>query len=129
MQFYDKVSALCLERGISITAMATELGISKGTPSNWKAMDKPPRADTVKKVADFFGVSVDYFKDDNKTTIKSIQDNHGIIGSVHAPVRIINGTERNLSEQEIELLNLYSDLGVVEKAKLLVFASELKNNK
>jgi transcriptional regulator with XRE-family HTH domain len=60
MDFYDKVNGLCLQRGISITAMALDLGFSKGTPSNWKIMKTPPRAEKVKKVADYFGVSVEY---------------------------------------------------------------------
>lgn len=36
--------------------------------------------------------------------------------------KIINGSECNLSDQEIELLNLFSNFSVMEKAKLLVFA-------
>ena len=60
MTFYDRVNELCRDRGISITALALALGFSKGTPSNWKTMTKPPRAENVKKVADYFGVSVDY---------------------------------------------------------------------
>ena len=66
MAFYDKVNELCRERGISITALALAIGFSKGTPSNWKTMTKPPRADSVKKVAEYFGVPVSYFSDTNK---------------------------------------------------------------
>lgn len=63
MDFYDRVNALCRERGISITALAIELGFSKGTPSNWKRMTKPPRAENVKKIADYFGIPVEYLYD------------------------------------------------------------------
>ena len=56
MTFYDRVNELCRERGISITALALALGFSKGTPSNWKTMTKPPRAENVKKVAEYFGI-------------------------------------------------------------------------
>lgn len=34
-------------------------------------MKKPPRAANVKKIADYFGVSVDYFLDDNNTPVKA----------------------------------------------------------
>lgn len=64
MSFYDKVNQLCRSRGISITALAVELGFSKGTPTNWKSMKRPPRAENVKKLADYFEVPVSYFSDD-----------------------------------------------------------------
>ena len=60
MTFHDRVNALCAERGISITKLASELGFSSSTPNNWRDMAGLPRAKTVKAVADYFGVSVDY---------------------------------------------------------------------
>jgi transcriptional regulator with XRE-family HTH domain len=54
--FYSKVNELCSSRGISITALALELGLSKGTPTNWKKMTESPRRNTVKAVADYFGL-------------------------------------------------------------------------
>lgn len=127
MRFYERVNELCIKRGISITALAMELGFSKGTPTNWKTMTKPPRAENVKKIADFFGVSPAYFTEENYVDVQSVQENHGIIGHAHAPVTIINGSERKLSEQELELLHIFGKLDVVKQAKLLVYASELEN--
>ena len=78
MCFYDKISELCSKKGISITALAVELGLSKGTPTNWKKMIKPPRANTVKAIADYFGVSVEYLTSDseeNKKTALDIKSN------------------------------------------------------
>ena len=127
MRFYERVNELCIKRGISITALAMELGFSKGTPTNWKTMTKPPRAENVKKIADFFGVTPAYFTEENYVDVQSVQENHGIIGHAHAPVTIINGSERKLSEQELELLHIFGKLDVVKQAKLLVYASELEN--
>ena len=127
MRFYERVNELCVKKGISITALAMELGFSKGTPTNWKTMTKPPRAENVKKIADFFGVSPAYFTEENYVDVQSVQENHGIIGHAHAPVTIINGSERKLSEQELELLHIFGKLDVVKQAKLLVYASELEN--
>lgn len=127
MRFYERVNELCIKRGISITALAIELGFSKGTPTNWKTMTKPPRAENVKKIADFFGVSPAYFTEENYVDVQSVQENHGIIGHAHAPVTIINGSERKLSEHELELLHIFGKLDVVKQAKLLVYASELEN--
>jgi len=126
MRFYDRVNELCIKKGISITALAMELGFSKGTPTNWKTMAKPPRAESIKKIADYFNVSPSYFTEENNVGVHSVHDNHGIIGSNHAPVTIINGSERKLSEQELELLHIFDSLDVVKKARLLVYASELE---
>ena len=77
MHFYDRISELCLKKGISITALAVDLGLSKGTPTNWKKMTKPPRANTIKSIADYFGVSVEYLTsdDEDKKTAPGIVPN------------------------------------------------------
>lgn len=51
--------------------------------------------------------------------------NHGVIGTTNAPVTIINGSEKKLSEQEIALLDMFEKLDVVKKAQLLAFAADL----
>ena len=129
MTFHDRVNALCAERGISITKLASELGFSSSTPNNWRDMAGLPRAKTVKAVADYFGVSIDYLKDDNVAmNVETIQDNRGIVErTVHTPAAITNSTERKLTDQEIELLNIFEKLSIMDRAKLLVFANELQN--
>lgn len=127
MTFYEKVQALCAEKGVSVTKLATSLGFSSSTPNNWQKMNGLPRSSTVKAVADYFGVSVDYLtSNDESVQIKNVQDNHGIIGHTHAPVTINNGDSRKLSEQEIELLDIFNSLSILDRAKLIVYASELK---
>ena len=122
MTFYDRVNDLCRERGISITALAMALGFSKGTPSNWKTMTKPPRAENVKKVADYFGVPVSYF---SETTNQTIHDNHGIIGNTHAPVTINGAPELALGDIEKELISICGKLDMKRKNALLAKAYEL----
>lgn len=77
-------------------------------------------------LAEYFDVTVDQLMSEPTMTVN---DNHGIIGHTHAPVTIINGSERKLSEQEVELLNIFGQLSVVNQAKLLVYAEGLKENK
>lgn len=129
MSFYDKVLALCRENGISITALAIALGMSKSTPNNWKTMDKPPRSGTIKKVADYFEVSPEYFTEASMTNTQTVNDNHGIIGQTHAPVTIINDGGSGLTDEESELLKLYKNLNIVDRAKLLVYASDMIANR
>ena len=58
--FYDIYKNLCLSVGKSATAVAIELGISRGTVSNWKSNGTFPNSEILQKIADYFSVSVDY---------------------------------------------------------------------
>lgn len=131
MDFYEKVITLCKERGVSRSKMADDIGISRSTPKDWENGKATPRYDTLKKLANYFGVPVTYFSENHGDIIhgQSITDNHGIIGHTHAPVTIINGSERKLTDQEVELLNIFEKLSVLEQAKLLVYASGLVGDK
>lgn len=65
MMFYEVFCALCEERGIPVTRAATEIGLSKGSLSYWKRLytegrEAKPGPHTVEKIANYFGVSVDY---------------------------------------------------------------------
>ena len=54
---YENVVSLCKKAGISIARLEIETGIGNGTIGRWKKSS--PNVDNVKKVADFFGVTVD----------------------------------------------------------------------
>ena len=55
---YERISKLCAEHKISIAKLEKETGISNGTIARWGKSS--PTADKLTKVADHFGVSVDY---------------------------------------------------------------------
>ena len=126
MTFYDKVNDLCKEHGISITSLALALGFSKGTPTNWKTMTKPPRAENVKKIADYFGIPISYF---SEIASQTIHDNHGVIGNTNAPVTIHNDASSATGEMEVELLSLCKQMTVQQKTKLLSYAYEIIDKK
>lgn len=54
---YDKVKALCIERGITIARLEREAGIANGTIDGWT--DGFPNIRSLKLVADVLQVSVD----------------------------------------------------------------------
>ena len=58
--FWETFSNLCMKKGMSANAVAKELKIASGTVSEWKNGKRIPQAATLKKIADFFDVSVDY---------------------------------------------------------------------
>lgn len=129
MTTYERIKALCEKEGFHISNISTVipgLSVSKASVSGWKDGAKP-RSGKLKAIADYFNVSVDYLLngDDESVNIQTVQDNHGIIGTTHAPVTIINGSERKLSEQAVELLSIFEQLSVIDQANLLVYAAGL----
>lgn len=124
MDFYERVIALCKEKGVSRSKMADEIGISRSTPKDWADKKSTPQFSTVKKLAEYFGVPVTYLTDGQGLDVQTVQDNHGIIGNTNAPVTIMNGNS-HLTEQETELINLFRKMSVIQQAQLLVNAAEL----
>lgn len=58
--FFDIFSALCEKKGVSRNAAAKQMGLSNSTVTKWKNTNATPSGATLAKVADYFGVSVDY---------------------------------------------------------------------
>lgn len=64
--FYDVFEKLCTEKGIKPGRAADEIGISRATVTNWKKNGYSPRRDILKKIAQYFGVSVDLLLDQSE---------------------------------------------------------------
>lgn len=62
--FYEKYESLCIEKGVSPSGAAKAVGLSNAAASGW-ADGSIPRQTTIRKIAAYFGVSVDYFKEGN----------------------------------------------------------------
>lgn len=57
---YDNILSLCKDKGIKGGKMCVDLGLSKSLMTDLKAgRKKSINSDTAKKIADYFGVSVD----------------------------------------------------------------------
>ena len=65
MTVYERIESLRKERKISQGNLEKELGFSNGSISKWKtSMPKPER---LQKIADYFGVTVDYLMTGNES--------------------------------------------------------------
>lgn len=65
MTMYEKIRKLCKNKGFEISNLSKyipALNISKGSISKWKN-GAVPRADKMKAIADYFGVSVEWLQD------------------------------------------------------------------
>ena len=125
MTLYNRVRRLCSDQGISISNLGdhlTDVDISKSAVSHWKN-GSVPRAEVIKAIADFFGVSPDYIVKGDKAPAAAADAI--CVPTDSAPVAIIGGKKRKLSEQEVAVLHLCQELDVVQKAKLLAYAAGL----
>ena len=62
---YDNVKRLCEKNKTSIWALEKACGIGNGTIGKWADGDANPRIGTLKKIADYFGITVDELLKDN----------------------------------------------------------------
>lgn len=58
--YFDKIKALCDEKGISIFRLEKEAKIGNGTIDDYKT-GSIPRITTLEKIAKYFDVPVSYF--------------------------------------------------------------------
>jgi len=69
---YERIDSLCKERGINITTMCKESGASRGSLTDLKSGRKQDLSiKTLTKIADYFGVSVDFLTREEKAPTES----------------------------------------------------------
>jgi transcriptional regulator with XRE-family HTH domain len=59
---YEIFEKLCRMKSVSPSAVSKSTGVSKSTLSAWKKGDYTPKTDKLEKIADYFGVPLEYLK-------------------------------------------------------------------
>ena len=62
MTLLEKIKHLCVERRISLSRLEAECGVKRGNISRWDKHE--PTLENIRKVAAYFGVSVDWLADE-----------------------------------------------------------------
>lgn len=130
MTISSRIFALLKEQSKTQTALATYIGIRVATVSAWKAQNTDPSANLLEKIAEFFGVSVDYLVTGKEYAPSPSQTvNQGIFGDRnHNNTVTINGNvPLEVSEIEGELLKVCASLDIRRKNALLTYAYKLEN--
>lgn len=60
---YEKYAELRDEAGVTDYEVSKKTGVSTSTLTNWKYGRYTPKADKIKKIAEFFNKPIDYFID------------------------------------------------------------------
>lgn len=61
---YDNINRLAHEKGVSINKLEQQTGLSRGSICKWNAIS--PSVRSLKKVADYFDVSIEYFLEEKE---------------------------------------------------------------
>lgn len=106
--FYEIYRHLCKKAGKSDNAVAAEIGLSNSTVTTWR-QGALPRRPTLKKVADYFGVTGEYLMG---TTIEAQIDlTESKLGHLQAVLDFSEPEEQEEVERQIEALEkTHSDL-------------------
>lgn len=60
---YEKFEKLLIERNLTAYRVAKDTGLAPTVFSDWKTGKSKPKVDKIKILADYFGVSIEYFLD------------------------------------------------------------------
>ncbi|MFR2233332.1 MAG: helix-turn-helix domain-containing protein [Roseburia intestinalis] len=67
---YKKFAELLLKTGKTAYQVSKDTKISTSTLTNWKQGKYSPKVDKLKILAEYFGVSIDYFLEDTTTPVQ-----------------------------------------------------------
>lgn len=97
---YERYCELRDGRGLRDAAVANATGIPKSTFSDWKSGRSVPKIEKLQRIADFFGVTVDYLM--------------GVENEARSPEPL-----PALTAEEAELLRIFRGLNDVGRARAL----------
>lgn len=114
--FYDQFLSLCNQHDIKVTALARKLGISPSAPKRWEEGSTPDLVNA-KKIADYFGVSLDYLMAGPSSApsnqIGNVTGSAVVQGVNGGSVSVSNGSgQTELAAAEAELLRIFRSLDV-----------------
>ena len=75
--FWQRFTELCTAQNKFPNNVASELGFSSAASTHWK-QGSIPRATALKKIADYFGVSVEYLKGETEIKSPAADDGSGM---------------------------------------------------
>ena len=112
---YETFDRLCKAKGVTAYKVAQETGVSTSTLSSWKASRYTPKDEKMQKIADYFGVTVKYLRDEDaeernmryEETAKRIHEN------------LEHRSALNITNEEWELISAFRYLNKEGQEKAL----------
>ena len=116
---YGIFEQLLQQHGVTAYKVSKETGVTQSTLSDWKRGRSTPKTDNMKKIADYFGVSVDYLmtgkEDAPKETTLTPKDERDIAKRLEDTLAELENMNEGLmfsgeplDDETRELLKVYS---------------------
>ena len=98
---YERLSELCVEKGVKGGRMCTDLGISKSLMTDLKSgRKKGVNAETAQKIASYFGVSVGYLLGEEEKEEKPTVEDDELSANIKQLVDFV----KTVPEDKVELV-------------------------
>lgn len=113
MTLFERIEELRNSRGISQGKLEKELGFSNGSISKWK--NSTPNPERLKKLADYFGVSVEYImtgEDSNPETPYYLNDDAREMAQFmfeNPEYKVLFDASRKVSKDDINVVKTLLD--------------------
>ena len=107
MTFFDCISQLCVNKGISLDKLCKDLNLSNATATKWRR-GAIPRNSTVKAIADYFGVTTETLLTGEKE-------------------KALGEIPEGLTELDAEIIKAYSSLSEEKKQQALSYLEFLRS--
>lgn len=119
MSTYERIKELCNKKGIAQTALEKELGFGRG--SIGKLRNGNTTVERLQKIADYFGVTVDYLT----TGKESDESESSILIESNAPYYIDDETAKTAQEIYDNDKILFDVYKTADKDRLINYAKKL----
>lgn len=117
---YNKIKELCKEKSISVNALEKELGFAKG--SLCKIDKNKPSSEKLQKIADYFGVQLDYLTGTSEYKTKKEMFQHF---DAVADISALKLIEKTFGKDGIKVLQMFYKMNVTGKQKILEDMSDM----
>lgn len=115
MLTYERIKALCKSKGVTITGTEKELGFARG--SLCKVNTSKPSMEKVQKLADYFGVSVQYLMSgeepsNNETPHYYLDDEARDLAQFmfeNPEYKVLFDASRKVKKEDIEFVKQFMD--------------------
>ena len=109
---YEYFALLLKSRGVTAYEVSKNTGIPQSTLSDWKRGRCTPKQDKLQKIADFFGVSIDYLvngKEAKNYYIDEETRDYARFLFEHPKYKVLFDASRNVKAEDIDIVKKLLD--------------------
>lgn len=102
---YSRFEKLLQDRDVKAAEVSRQTGVTTQALSAWKKGDYTPKADKIQKIADYFGVPVGYFYEDQNPDFYYNKETAELADELATKpgLRVLFDASRDLSEESLRM--------------------------